>query len=108
MAQYVFITVYVGETKQDVFVKKQISLWKANSKDGQDHKDKYFDASRKILSREMTICNMREKLVKCQGQGLSTNIKIMHVLQGIFMWNVKALACTHYLKVINKVKVFKK
>ena len=33
--------------KQDVFVNI-----------GQDHKDKYFDTSRKILSQEMTMCNM--------------------------------------------------
>ena len=26
----------------------------ANSNDGQDHKEKYFDTSRKILSQEMT------------------------------------------------------
>ena len=30
----------------------------ANSNNGQDHKDKYFDTSRNILSQEMTICNM--------------------------------------------------
>ena len=31
----------------------------ANSNEGQDHKDKYFDTSRKVLSQEMTImCNM--------------------------------------------------
>ena len=30
----------------------------ANSKDGQDHKDKYFDTSRKILSQKMTMCNV--------------------------------------------------
>ena len=30
----------------------------ANSNEGQDQKDKYFDTSRKILSQEMTICNM--------------------------------------------------
>ena len=30
----------------------------ANSNEGQDHKDKYFDTSRKILSQEMTMCNM--------------------------------------------------
>ena len=29
-----------------------------NSIDGQDHKDKYFDTSEKILSQEMTKCNM--------------------------------------------------
>ena len=30
----------------------------ANSNGGQDHKDKYFDTSRKILSQEMTMYNM--------------------------------------------------
>ena len=30
----------------------------ANSNEGQDHKDKYFDTSRKILSQEMTMYNM--------------------------------------------------
>ena len=30
----------------------------ANFNEGQDHKDKYFDTSRKILSQEMTMCNM--------------------------------------------------
>ena len=30
----------------------------ANSIDGQDHKDKYFDTSKTILSQEMTMCNM--------------------------------------------------
>ena len=49
----------------------------ANSKDGQGHKDKYLDTSRIIVSEEMLMCNM------------------------------KALDSTHYLKVINKVKVFK-
>ena len=30
----------------------------ANSIDGQDHKNKYFDTSWKILSHEMAMCNM--------------------------------------------------
>ena len=30
----------------------------ANSRDGQIHKDKYFDTSRKILSQEMTMFNI--------------------------------------------------
>ena len=30
----------------------------ANSKDGQGHKDKYLDTSRKIVSQEMLMCNM--------------------------------------------------
>ena len=31
----------------------------ANSKDGQDHKDKYLATSRKILSQEMLMCNIK-------------------------------------------------
>ena len=31
----------------------------ANSKDGQGHKDKYLVNSRKILSQEMLMCNMK-------------------------------------------------
>ena len=31
----------------------------ANSKDGQGHKDKYLDTSRKILSQEMLMYNMK-------------------------------------------------
>ena len=34
----------------------------ANSNEGQDHKDKYFDTCRKTLSQEMTMCN-KEALV---------------------------------------------
>ena len=30
----------------------------ATSNQGQDHEDNYFDTSRKILSQEMTMCNM--------------------------------------------------
>ena len=30
----------------------------SKSKDGQDHNYKYFETSRKILSQEITICNM--------------------------------------------------
>ena len=80
----------------------------ANSNEGQDHKDKYFDTSRKILSQEMTMCNM-EALVSypkevmtnvnffknwsnAKVKKLSTNKKISS--QGIFMWNIKALALT--------------
>ena len=56
----------------------------ANFNEGQDHKDKYFDTSRKILSQEMAMCNMEalvsypkevmtnvnffKTLVICQGQ----------------------------------------
>ena len=31
----------------------------ANSKDGQGHMDKYLDTSRKILSQELLIYNMK-------------------------------------------------
>ena len=31
-----------------------------NSKDGQGHRDKYLDTSRKILSQEMLMCNMKD------------------------------------------------
>ena len=31
----------------------------AKTKDGQGHKDKYLDFSRKILSQEMLMCNMK-------------------------------------------------
>ena len=31
----------------------------ANSKDGQGHKDKYPDTSRKILWQEMLMCNIK-------------------------------------------------
>ena len=33
-----------------------------NSKDGQDQKDKYFDTRRKIVSQEMTICNIEAQI----------------------------------------------
>ena len=36
----------------------QMSPIMANSIDGQDHKNKYFDTSKKILSQEMAMCNM--------------------------------------------------
>ena len=63
----------------------------ANSNEGQDHKHKYFDTSRKILSQEMTMYNMEAfsilslrscdqcqlffKLVKCQGQKIRSHHK---------------------------------
>ena len=34
------------------------ALFANNNIYGQDHKDKYFDTSRKLLSQEMTMCNM--------------------------------------------------
>ena len=53
MVQDDFNKVYVGETKQDVFVKNKYLRY-GQFKDGHDHK--YFDTSRKTLSQEMTIC----------------------------------------------------
>ena len=41
----------------------QMSLIMANSKDGQDHKDKYFYSCRKILSQEMIMCNMKDLIL---------------------------------------------
>ena len=45
------------QNEQDVFVKHNAPIM-VNSNEGKDHKDKYFDTSRKILSKEMTMCNM--------------------------------------------------
>ena len=42
MFQYDLNEVYIGETKQDVFKK--------------NHKDKYIDTNRNILSQEITTC----------------------------------------------------
>ena len=79
----------------------------ADSNEGQDHKEKYFDTSRKILSKEMTMCNMEALVsyfsevmpmyfflnwVKVKIKRLSTYKKISS--QGIFKWNIKALALT--------------
>ena len=38
----------------------------ANSNEGQDHKDKHFDAGRKILSQEMIMCYMEALVSKLQ------------------------------------------
>ena len=48
----------------NVHNKNKMCLWNTmppimdNSNEGQDHKDKYFDTSRKILSQEMIMYNM--------------------------------------------------
>ena len=55
MVQYYLNNVYVGETKQDVFFLKKYLRY-GQFKDDQDHKDKYINTSRKILSQEMIIC----------------------------------------------------
>mgnify|MGYP003683419067 CR=1 FL=1 len=48
--------------KQDVFVKHNTPDNGQYSNEGKDHKETYFDTSRKILSQEMTISN-KEALV---------------------------------------------
>ena len=70
----------------------------ANSNNGQDHKDKYFDTSRKILSQEMTMYNIWKplvsyledydpcqfffRLVKCQSQ------KIKYLQKDLITWDI--------------------
>ena len=56
---YFLIWNYSQENKETRCVcETQKPPMKANSKDGQDHKDIYYDTSEKILSQEMTVCNM--------------------------------------------------
>ena len=121
--QYEFqILVFVNEgsfhIEQDVFVKH-------NAPDnGQFQRrprsqGKYFDTSRKILSQEMTMCNIEAlvsysnevmtnvnfilKLVKCQGQKYLQKDLITRDI------HVKYQSSnTHYSKVFNNIKVFKK
>ena len=71
----------------------------ANSNEGQDHKDKYFDTSRKILSQEMTMYNMEALSIlslrsydQCQFFSNWSNVKVKRLRtykkissQGIFM-----------------------
>ena len=52
----------------------------ANSNKGQDHKDKYFDTSRKSLSQEMTMCNM-EALVSYPKEVMTNTQKFLATLQ---------------------------
>ena len=67
----------------------------ANSNEGKDHKEIFFYTSRKILSQEMTMCNMEAlvhvsyfsevmtnvnfffKLVKCQDQKIKYLQKVL-------------------------------
>ena len=90
----------------------------ANSNEGQDHKDKYFDTSRKILSQEMIMYNMEAFSIfslrsydqcqfyfNCQGQ------KINYLQKDLIKRDTHVKyqsSSTHYSKVIRKVKVFKK
>ena len=83
----------------------------ANSNEGQDHKDKYFDTSRKILPQEMIMYNMEVfkklwpmskffQLVKCQGQ------KIKYLQKDLITRDIHVKyqsSSTHYSKV-SKIK----
>ena len=92
----------------------------ANSIDDQDHKDKYFDTSKKILSQEMTMCNIKtiisyfseiitsvnflKKNVKCEDQ------KFKYQQKDLITSNIHVKyqsSSTHFSNVINSVKVFK-
>ena len=48
--------------KTRCFSETQMPPIKANSKDALGHKYTYLDASRKILSQEMLMCNMEAKI----------------------------------------------
>ena len=61
--------------KQSVFVKQNApDNGQFHNHKIQDHKDKYFDTSRKNLSQEMTICNM-EALISYPTE-VMTNVNI--------------------------------
>ena len=90
----------------------------ANSNEGQDHKDKYFDTSRKILGQEMTMCNMEVfrsydqcnfffKLVKCQDQKIKFLQKDL-ITRDIHVKYQSSITHVHYSNVISKGKIFKK
>ena len=57
-------TISVNIKDDTLHLENKMCLWNtmppimANSDEGQDRKDKYFDTSRKILSQEMTLYNM--------------------------------------------------
>ena len=56
------------------------------AKDGQGHKDKYLDTSRKILSQEMLMCNMKALALQGQGHRVKNHGSQGKVLsQGILM-----------------------
>ena len=71
----------------------------ANSNEGQDHKDKYLDTSRKFLSQEMTMYNIEAFSIlslrsydQCQFFFNWSNVKVKRLStykkissQGIFM-----------------------
>ena len=99
----------------EILLRNEMCLWNtmppimANSNEGHDHKEKYDDTSRKILSQEMTMCNM-EALLSYSKEVMTnvnfflknwSNAKVKRLstykkssLQGILMWNIKTLAIT--------------
>ena len=92
----------------------------ANSNKGQYHKDKYFDASRKVLSPEITMCNMEAlasfffrsydqciffSCSKVMIKLLSTYKKNLITRDTHVNYQSSSNPCS---KVISKVKVFKK
>ena len=69
----------------------------ANSKDDQCHKDKHHDTSRKILSPEMRMCNMKYLL-----KNNETTVRSYHKE---YSWEISKLMHSLF-KVNSKVKVF--
>ena len=64
-----------------------------NSNEGQDYKDNYFDTRRKILSQEMTMCNM-EALVSYPKE-VVTNVNFFYKN----MLNAKVKRLSTYKKI---------
>ena len=65
----------------------------ANSNEGQDHKDKYFDTSRKILPQEMIMYNMEVFSI--------LSLRSYDQCQNFFNWSnvkVKGLSTRGYKK----------
>ena len=80
-----FFLLSISTIEQNVFCEMPPIM--ANSNEGQDHKDTYFDTSRKILSQEMTVCNM-EALV-------SYFLEVLTNVNFFLNWsNVKRLSTT--------------
>ena len=87
----------------------------ANSNEGQDHKDKYFDISRKILSQEMTMYNMEAFSIlslrsydQCHFFLIGQKIKYLQkdlIIRDIHLKYQRS--STHCLNVISKDKIFK-
>ena len=100
MVQYDFIKVYAGETKQDVFGKhkcpqywpipKMANITRTNILIPIENRvtinDHLQNGSSDIYFLEvMAIVNLKKYRSNAKVKWLSTNRKILHVLQGIFM-----------------------